>query len=201
MFRFVPVIAVAAASAGAQPVELFQPDSAVTGSSFSSAYAIENAINGSGLPAGFGPDDPHATYVQGNHWTTASGALAAGDAWATFFFDAPVTVGTFFLWNHRSDGVAADPNYEVTLFDLVLRDAGGSVLAEFRGLDALPDTAVAQAYAFAPVGGVASVDFIIRANAGSSYTGVAEVAFAAVPAPGTLALLATGAVAARRRRR
>jgi hypothetical protein len=65
---------------------MVRPDSATAGSTFSGLYDIGNAIDGSGLPVGFTPADAHADYAVNNHWTTTSGAVQAGTAWASFFF-------------------------------------------------------------------------------------------------------------------
>lgn len=191
---------------------LIRPDAAVAGSEFSAAYDIGNAIDGSGLPAGFGLDDLHATYTTNNHWTTANGAIAAGLAWAEFSFDELQTIGQFHLWNHRSNGVASNPYYAVTQFDLVFKDAAGEVLVSLDDLSAVGGlgTGAAQTFAFAPVSGVKTVRLVIDANStpqgwtGVNYTGVAEVAFSAtspVPEPATALMAAGGLVALLLRRR
>ncbi len=147
----VAVTVAATVFAGVAHGRLFQPDSATATSTFSGSYDIGNTIDGSGLPLNFGPGDGHATYVTNNHWTTAAGALNAGNAAASFFFDAPVTIGTFHMWNHRSNGVAADPGYAVTLFNLRLFDAANNELFSLLNQSATPNVAVAQSFAFAPV--------------------------------------------------
>lgn len=167
---------------------MVRPDSATAVSEFSSLYDIGNAIDGSGLPANFTPADAHADYVTHNHWTTASGAVQAGTARASFFFDDPTTLGAFYLWNHRSTitTIAANPDYDVQLFDLVFRDGAGTEIGSALGLVAAEDIAIAQTFLFAEINGVRQVDFIIRSTHGStSYTGVAEVAFDTVPTPPT----------------
>ena len=93
--------------------QLFQPDSAVASSEFSGSYDIGNAIDGSGFPAVFSFMTPHSTYTTNNHWTTRSNPVNPN---ATFFFDEEKTIRQFFLWNHRSNGVASDPNYAVKRF-------------------------------------------------------------------------------------
>ncbi|MCC5824427.1 MAG: hypothetical protein LAT64_14550 [Phycisphaerales bacterium] len=154
--------------------QLFQPDSAVASSEFSSSYLIGNTIDGSGLPGVWSFNTPHATYVQNNHWTTQFGAV---DPNATFFFDEPKTIRQFFLWNHRSNGVAADPNYAVKRFTLTFFDGDGEVLATVEDLPAEQNVARAQLYAFEVVEGVRSVRVDILENYGSPYKGFAEVAF------------------------
>lgn len=186
--------------------QLFQPDSATADSEFSGSYDIGNAIDGSGLPSGFGPSDVHATYVQNNHWTTQSNAINAGTANAYFFFDNEVTIGTFHMWNHRSDGVASNSNYHVTLFDLILKDAGGNTLFMLDDMVGDPESYLtgAESFTFAPVSGVREVEFRILANANDnngSYTGVGEVAFEAVPEPATMTLLGLGGLALLRKRK
>lgn len=201
MLRIATVLC-SCALASVATAQLFQPDSATATSEFSASYDIGNVIDGSGLPAGFTPASVHSTYVQNNHWTTASGALGANNAAASFFFNSPVTIGTFHMWNHLSNGVASDPGYAVTSFDLRLFDAGNNEIFSLLNQSATPNVAIAQSFLFAPVANVSRVDFRILANNGSTrYTGLAEVAFEAVPTPGALALMGFGGLLAARRRR
>lgn len=201
------LVALSVTGAAVAQAQLFQADSATAGSTFNSLYTINNTINGTGLPANFGLSDAHAAYSNasgGNHWTTLSGAIGNGTAWAKFFFDSEVTIGTFHMWNHQSNGgLASNPNYDVTSFDLVLKDEGGNELFSLLGATALEDITVAQSYAFAPVSGVREVEFTILSNANNnqSYTGLAEVAFEAVPEPATMTLLGLGAAALLGRRK
>lgn len=154
--------------------QLFQPDSAVASSQFSSQYDIGNTIDGSGLPTVWSFNTPHATYVQNNHWTTTAGAT---DVNATFFFDEPQTIRQFFLWNHRSNNIAADPNYAVKRFSLTFFDGDGNELSSVEDLPAEQNVARAQLYAFDAVEGVRSVRIDILENYGSPFKGFAEVAF------------------------
>jgi hypothetical protein len=187
---------------------MIAPDSATAASNFSAQYDIIHTINGSGLPAGFDVTSSHNIYLTNNHWTTQSGALQAGNARASFFFNTAQTIYSFNMWNHRSTtsgqgGVGADTGYAVTQFNLVLRDADGNALFSLLNQTALPNIAIAQNYNFAAVEGVRRVDFTILANNGSNqYTGLAEVRFnGTIPAPGALgALSLAGLLAARRRR-
>jgi hypothetical protein len=195
-----------AASVGAQ-AQTIRPDSAVAGSEFNSNYDIGNAIDGSGLPVGFGLGDLHANYAVNNHWTTRNGAIAAGAAWAEFGFASEQTLGQFHLWNHRSNVIASNPHYAVTQFDLIFKDASGAVIGQVLDQPAVGGlgTGAAQSFSFAAVSGVRSVRFVIDANstppgfAGANYTGVAEVAFGAplpaIPEPGTVAMLLAGLAA------
>jgi hypothetical protein len=171
---FFACLALCGATASASYGQLFQPDSAVASSEYSGAYLIGNTISGSGLPAVFSFNTPHATYVQGNHWTTRSNPTNPN---ATFFFDEPKTIRQFFLWNHRSNGVAADPNYAVKRFSLTFFDADGNELAAVEDLPAEQHVARAQMYDFDAVEGVSSVRVDILENYGSQYWGFAEVAF------------------------
>lgn len=202
MIRIAAILAIAGASASVASAQLFQPDSATATSEFSGSYLIDNVIDGSGLPANFTPADAHANYAINNHWTTVSGALAADNAKASFLFNSPVTIGTFHMWNHRSNGVASDPGYAVTSFDLRLFDSSNNELYSLLNQSATPNVAIAQSFLFAPVANVSRVDFRIITNNGSPrYTGLAEVAFEAVPTPGALALMGFGGLLAARRRR
>ncbi|HYF15708.1 MAG TPA: hypothetical protein VD971_11625 [Phycisphaerales bacterium] len=188
-------------AASAASASLIRPDSATATSTFSGLYDIGNTIDGSGLPANFTPADAHATYTTNNHWTTANGDTIGESA--TFYFNTPQTLGVFHMWNHRSNGIAANPHYEVTLFDLILRDSASNVLLSLTNVVAQPDVAVAQNFSFAQTANVSSVQLVVRATANnnsSPYTGLAEVAFS-VPAPGAAALLALAGLTAARRRR
>jgi hypothetical protein len=170
------VLALAGTTASAQ---LIRPNTATATSEFSSSYLAVNMINGSGMPANFSPDDPHATYVAGNHWTTRSGQTIGQSA--TFGFTTPQRLGGFYMWNHRSNGVAANPHYAVTRFDLVFRDSANNVLDTLTDFNSLPNIPTAQTFAFDIIENVSSVQFIVRAttnNNSSNYTGLAEVAFA-----------------------
>lgn len=195
---------------------LIRPTSATTGSFFSGNYDIGNAIDGSGLPAGFTLADLHANYNVNNHWTTQAGAIGAGTAWAEFFFSTPQTLGQFHLWNHRSNIIASNSNYAVTQFDLELRDASGAPLLTLNDVAAagVPGgsyTGGVQSFSFAATEGVSSVWFRIDRNVqidlfggDGVYTGVAEVAFGApVPEPESVALMLAGlaAIGLRLRRR
>lgn len=192
----------AAALASVASAQLFQPNSATATSEFSSLYDIGNTIDGSGLPANFTPTDAHANYAVNNHWTTRSGALNANNAAASFLFNTPVTIGTFHMWNHRSNNIAADPGYAVTRFDLRLFDSSNNEIFSLLNQTATPNVAIAQSYLFAPVANVSRVDFRVLANNGSNnYTGLAEVAFESIPTPGALALMGFGGILATRRRR
>lgn len=195
LFALAVAAIVSAAPANAQ---LIRPDSATATSEFSSSYLITNAINGTGLPAGFGLTDAHANYAGGNHWTTQLGRTLGESA--TFTFNEPRELGGMYMWAHRSNNIANNPFYEITLFDLVLFDGPngtGNELTRLTNLVGVPDLAVAQTTAFPITPNVRSVQLIVRAtqnNNVSPYTGLAEVRFApciaagpgsAVPAVGT----------------
>lgn len=154
--------------------QLFQPDSAVASSEFSSSYDIGNTIDASGLPEVFSFNTPHATYAGNNHWTTRSNPVNPN---ATFFFNEAKTIRQFFLWNHRSNGVAADPNYAVKRFSLTFFDGDGNQVGAVEDLPAQQHVARAQLYDFDAVEGVRSVRVNILENYGSQYWGFAEVAF------------------------
>ena len=160
----------------AQP--LIRPDGATATSEFNSNYLIINAINGSGLPANFTVSSPHADYAVRNHWTTRAGETIGQSA--TFTFTQPQTLGAFHMWAHRSNVIASNPHYAVTLFDLVFRDGSGNIISSLSNLTGQPNIAIAQTTTFDVISGVRSVQFIVRATANnnsSPYTGLAEVAF------------------------
>lgn len=172
------VVALTLGRGSVASAQIFQPDGATAGSEYSGLYDIGNTRDGSGLPLGFSIFSPHATYAVNNHWTTKAGALEAGTAWASYTFKSDRTVGTFHMWNHRSNGVASDPGYAVTLFDMRMYDGRGTLLFELLNQPAAPNVAAAQSFCFDPVVGVRRVDIVILDNNGSpNYTGLAEVAF------------------------
>jgi len=167
---------------------MIRPDTATATSAFNGSYAITHAISGAGLPAGFTPASEHAVYATNNHWTTANGKTIGESA--TFSFATTKTIGGFYMWCHQSarggGGLANNPYYCATLFDLELLDASNGVLATRTGLMATPDVPVAQIYGFEAVQNVRAVRFIVRATANgniSPYTGLAEVAFTSCVSP------------------
>ena len=187
---------------GLASAQLVRPDTATASSTFSGLYDIGNAIDGSGLPPDFTLNDTHAAYVGNNHWTTSNGAIAAGTANASFFFNTPQTIAQFHLWNHQSNGVASNGFYAVTQFDLRFFDAANNLLGEVLDVVAVGGVGVntVQSFGLPTFNNVSSVFFRIDANSaplthtGVNYTGVAEVAFNASPVPeaGTTVLLTLG---------
>gem|GEM_PF-4345912 len=172
------LFALVAASSLAHAGTFIRPDSATATSEFSSSFSIQHAINGNGLPAGFSSTSEHADYASNNHWTTRLNQTIGQSA--TFTFTTPKTIGGFHMWAHRSNVIANNPNYAVTLFDLVLRDSGGTILATFSNLTGERDIKTAQTSPFTQTANVKSVQFIVKATANgnvSPYTGLAEVAF------------------------
>ena len=199
----------------------FSPDGATASSFFSGSYDPANTIDGSGLGGpGFAPTDIHATYVADNHWTSAGGSVAL-DQWIEWSFAAPATIGGVWIWNHLSNGVAANAFYEPTEFSLTFYDALDTVLASFSGVALAPQPVggtpgASQGFTLnAPLSGVSAVRFDVDGKEGpNSYTGLAEVLFSdeaiagatrlsAVPLPATglLLIAALGGIAATRRRR
>lgn len=154
--------------------QLFAPDSAVASSQFSGSYDIGNTIDRSGLPANFSFNTPHATYTTNNHWTTAAFPTNPN---ATFSFNEPKDLRQFYLWNHRSNNIATDPNYPVKRFNLVFLNADGSEISRLDDLPASQGVPRAQIYTFGVVSGVSAVRVEIVENFGSRFFGFAEVAF------------------------
>lgn len=186
------------AAASPAAAAIIKPTGAAASSSFSSGYLPTFTIDGSGLSGGgLDPSEEHATYVPGNHWTSAAGNPVG--QWIDWTFSAPQTLGAAYIWNHRSNGVAANPNYEPTLFNLTLFDAAGGVLGSFVNVSLLPDVASAQRIDFALTANVSRVRFDVLQTQGSTpYTGLAEVAFdtqsfaGAVPEPASWAMMIGG---------
>jgi hypothetical protein len=179
---------------------LVQPNSATASSESSPPdYVIGHTIDGSGLPVNFTPSSAHAAYIQGNHWTSVPqpNNISDGQEFASFFFNAPMTLDAFYMWNHQSTeppvGVAADANYGVTSFDLILKDGVGMTILSLLNQAALGHIPTAQTYPFAATAGVRQADFIIHTNGATDgpmgtngrYTGLAEVAFNVVAVPET----------------
>jgi hypothetical protein len=159
-----------------------------------------NTINGSGLPAAFTFSDPHALYTSGNHWTTTGGNPL--NEWIRWGFTTAQTLDKIYIWNHQSSSASANPNYDVTLFDLTFYDASNSVLLFLNDLTLAQNVATGQAFAFGALAGISSVRLDVEGTAGSaSYTGLGEVAFntatTSVPEPGSLTLLGVGLLIAR----
>lgn len=206
----------------AQPATaaILTPDTAVASSEFPSgnaAFAAVNTINGSGL-TDFGGSNGHADYSAnpGNHWTT-DGSPVIG-SFITWGFSSAVSLSAMYVWNHRSNIIANNSGYDVTLFDLVLRDAGGAALETLLGVALAPNTDLRQTVSFATtVDNVRSVTFTVRGTERltTPFTGLAEVRFEGtltpppppppptvpLPAAGWMLLAGIGGLAALRRRR
>ena len=190
-------------------VNLLAPDTAVASSQFSAGFdgLAVNTINGSGLPLGFfGPGDAHAAYASGNHWTTTT-AQPPTSQFITWGFTTPKSLDSIVIWNHQSTTPpAANPGYDVTLFDLTLFDSANAPLLTMNDVALAPDTATGQVFGFGGfVNGVSSVRLDIEAvQSSQDFTGLAEVRFG-VPEPGAILPIALGAAglvggAGRRRR-
>ena len=155
----------------------FSADTATASSFFDGSYLPTNTINGSGLPGGFGPSDIHADYATNNHWTTASGTdpLDQSIEWG---FNTAQTLGGVYIWNHLSNIIASNSQYEPTLFDLTLKDSGGNTIFFFDDVSLTPDTGgESESFTFdAPVLNVSSVLFEVEQTQGSpNFTGLAEL--------------------------
>jgi hypothetical protein len=193
------VSGLALAGAQAQAV-VFKPTGAAASSIFNGNYIAANTINGTGLTGG-GLDitEAHATYTQGNHWTTASGTNPLTQ-WIDWTFATPVTMGAAYIWNHRSNNIASNGGYEPTLFDLTFFDSDNQILRFLDNRALAPDNAFAQRIDFALTSNVSRVRFDIEAVQSSpNFTGLAEVAFdtqsylaPAIPEPASWLMLITG---------
>ncbi len=180
-------------------------DGASASSEFSPAYDPRNTIDGSGLSTANDPAATHADYTVNNHWTTGSGPVVG--QWIEWSFSTPQTLGGLYIWNHRSNIIAASAGYEPTLFGLEFKDATSSVLLSFTNVGLLPDTNLSQAFTLnTAVSNVSAVRFTVEATqaANTPYTGLAEVLFddqtiagatslaAPIPLPAGLPLLLAG---------
>lgn len=188
--------AVALAAIGASSeASIIRANTATASSSFSANYVPTNTINGSGLNSQGCPGGEHAAYTVGNHWTTANGTNPIGQ-FITWGFNTPQTLSGVHIWNHQSSaGHAANPFYDVTLFDLEVRDSANAVIYFVTNQPMLPDTATSQYFGFESVlSDVKSVKFTVKQTQGSTtYTGLAEVLFES-PLPELADLNADGAV-------
>lgn len=210
MLKTVMAIAAAGLATAPSAAAIIKPTGAAASSTFSSGYLASYTIDGSGLSGGgLDPAEAHATYAPGNHWTTAAGTSPVGQ-WIDWTFSAPQTLGAAYIWNHRSNGVAANPSYEPTLFTLSFFDASGGLLRSLSNVALQPDTAIAQRIDFALTDNVSRVRFdVLQTQGSTTYTGLAEVAFdtqsfaGAVPEPASWALMIAGfgAIGASLRRR
>lgn len=181
---------------GAANAAFVQPDTATASSEFNADFAAVHTINGSGLPVGYDETSAHANYANGNHWTTR-GSNPAVNEFIEWGFSSDQTLYGMYVWNHRSNVISVNPNYDVTLFDLTLFDALNNVLLHLDDVSLTPDSDLAQTFAFTgPINNVRRVLFDVEQTQGSSfYTGLAEVgfeteAFATITAPATLPLFA-----------
>ena len=173
--------------AGSACASLVVPDTATPSSQFAGGFngAAINTINGSGLPVGYGPSDPHAAYASGNHWTTAT-ATNPLDGFIVWGFNSPQVLDAIYIWNHQStQPPAGNAGYDVTLFDLTLRDGSNNLLLFLDNLSLSADTSTAQTFSLGgAVANVSSVRFDIEGVQSSpNFTGLAEVAFNSVPEP------------------
>ncbi len=184
------VAAATIVATGASHAAPFSPDTAKASSEFSSGYVADNTIDGTGMTAGFGPGDTHATYAFGNHWTTGPNTDPLAQ-WIEWGFATPTDIGGLWIWNHLSNGIASNAFYEPTEFSLTFRDDADNVLDSFAGIALAPqpaatDPAFGTSQAFtlsAPIANVSAVRFDVDgkepplAPVSTAYTGLAEVLF------------------------
>lgn len=173
------VVMAGAACSPAPGASIIHANTATASSQFSASYAPTLTINGSGLNGPACPNTEHAAYTPSNHWTTANGTNPIGQN-ITWGFNTPQTLNRVHIWNHQSTpSHAANPFYDVTLFDLEVRDSANSIIYSVTNQAMLPDTATAQTYSFeSTLEDVKTVKFTVRQTQGSTtYTGLAEVLF------------------------
>ena len=160
-----------------------QPDTAVASSQYSRSYQATNTIDGSGLSDPLlGSNAIHDPYSYDNHWTSARGT-APRDQLIDWGFNTPQNLDEIYIWNHQSNpGIADNPGYEVTLFDLTLFDAADNILLTLDDVALQPDTNAAQTFSFGQtVANVSRVRFEIEdVQSSTTYTGLAEVGFRGV---------------------
>ncbi|WP_240705229.1 VPLPA-CTERM sorting domain-containing protein [Pacificoceanicola onchidii] len=224
MPRILPALAAILTFPVATEAAIFSPDGATASSAFNASYDAGNTIDGSGLPIGFGPGDIHATYAANNHWTTAASTNPL-DQWIEWSFSGGASIGGLYIWNHLSNDIASNPDYEPTLFSLTFLDGVGGTLASFSGVNLLPQPSsgpvgLSQAFSLdAVLTGVFAVRFDVDGKEGAltgsqAYTGLAEVLFTdgtlsgatqlapvPLPASGLLLLAALGGARLARRRK
>lgn len=168
------------------------PDTVTASSAFSSDFAPDHTIDGSGLTIGYDATSTHAPYAAGNHWTTADWALPL-NSWIEWQFAAGQSLDSIHLWNHQSTvPPGSDTLYDVTLFDLIIYNSSNVMTLMLNDVALLPDQSGAQTIGFGGVlTDVSRVRFEIEAiqrGSNSGYTGLAEVGFnaasaVAAPAP------------------
>jgi hypothetical protein len=199
IFKQILVLALIVGANSAVNGDVVQPNSALASSEFSSSYAAENTINGSGMSTIFDETDTHQFYTAGNHWTTASSTLPE-DAWILWGFNSGQSLDGMFVWNHLSNNIASNPGYEPVLADLTLLDSSDNVLLFMDDVSLTPDTGgVAEFISFGfIVDNVSSVRFEVEAvQSSSDFTGLAEVGFrtAAIPEPSSTVVILAGCMA------
>ncbi|MCC6540085.1 MAG: PEP-CTERM sorting domain-containing protein [Bryobacterales bacterium] len=199
------------AGAATAQAAVITPDTASASSEFSTQYRALYTIDGSGFAGPVTPSSLHADYATNNHWTTDG--TAPLDEFIDWGFNAPQTLGTIYIWNHRSNIIANNSGYEVTLFDLMLFDSANNILLNLDNVSLLPDTDASQAIAFTLTNNVSRVRLAVeQTQSSTNYTGLAEVRFdttsvgasSPVPEPSTYGMAAVAMAVfgwARRRRR
>lgn len=196
--------------AAAAQAAVITPDTATASSEFSTNYRAIYTIDGSGFTGPVTPTSLHDDYAVRNHWTTDGSAPL--NEFIDWGFSTPQTLGTIYIWNHRSNNIANNSGYEVTLFDLTLFDSLNNVLLTLNDVALLPDTDAAQTIAFTLTNNVSRVRLDVeQTQSSTNYTGLAEVRFdtssvggpSDVPEPSTLGMagLAAAGLALVRRRR
>ncbi len=165
-----------------------QPDAGTTsGGSFSATYPIENLWN-EGVTASNDTINAN-TANSGNGYASLNPPSGGMPVTITLDFSAAQELSALYLWNASGGGLAVPPTHGIKQFDLLFFDGAagtGTQLGSKIDLQASqsPQTGdyAAEAFTFAFVAGVRSVQLIIDSNqlADSSWVGAREIGFEAV---------------------
>ncbi|NRA28823.1 MAG: PEP-CTERM sorting domain-containing protein [Parvularculaceae bacterium] len=209
------VVAATAVAFGAQSFAagLINADDVSASSQFNGQFSPFYTIDGSGLPVGFDETSIHDDYALDNHWTTSRTGGPVGQN-ITWFFANPQALSGMWVWNHLSNIISSNLQYEPVLVDLEAKNLGGDTVFNFTNVELLPNEELpqfgaAQLISFGDLyGDIFSITLtVIETQGSTSFTGLAEVRFTdmvvdgQIPVPAAGWLLATGLAGAMLRRR